>query len=153
MRRMRDLIKLPVKKPDLEEQLGFVKDILFDEENNRLTGFIIEKDFMLKSQQVTVARENIRSVGKDFLLVLDLIPRDIQGTSWSRKVGTKVFDGDGELKGRVADVFVDNLAEIVVGYEITDGLLADLVNGRDMILEKNILAESQDVIVIEGGSL
>lgn len=153
MRRMRDLIRIPVINQNSGERLGWVKDILFDEKDNIVTGVILEKDSLLKPQQVKVLRDDIVSFGKESLSVEKLTKRKVTGTCWSKKVGSKVFSGDGEIKGTVGDVFVDNLVKIVLGYEISDGLFADLFNGREAIFEENILAESQDVIVIEGGSM
>lgn len=153
MRRMRDLIKIPVMRSDSGKRLGWVKDILFDEKDNKVTGILIEKDSILKPQQHRVTREDVASFGKESVSINKLTKKKLSGTCWSEKVGSKVYSGDGEIKGTVGDVFVDNLVKVVVGYEISDGLFADLFNGREAIFEENILAECQDVIVVEGGSL
>jgi len=153
MRRMRDLIRIPVIGTDSGERLGWVKDILIDEKHNIVTGIILEKDSLLKPQQKKVSRDDIACFGKESLSCNKLTDKKVTGTYWSEKVGSKVYSGDGEIKGTVGDVFVDNLVQVVLGYEISDGLFADLFNGREAIFEENILAESQDVIVIEGGSV
>lgn len=153
MRRMRDLIRIPVIDQNSGERLGWVKDILFDEKNNTVTGILLEKDALLKPQQEEVSRDDIVTFGKESLTVKKLTKKKLTGTYWSEKVGNNVFNGEGEIKGTVGDVFVDNLVKIVLGYEISDGLFSDLVNGREAIFEENILAESHDIIVIEGGSM
>jgi len=153
MRRMRDLIRLPVIEQSTGERQGWLKDLLFDEKSNKVTGIVLEKDALLKPHLKKVARADILSFGKDSVLVDKLSKKRCTGTAWSEKVGSKVFSGEGEIKGTVGDVFVDNIVENVMGYEISDGLFADLFNGRETIFEENILAESQDVIVIEGGSM
>lgn len=153
MRRMRDLIRLPVIDQNTGEHLGSVKDILFDEKCNKVTAVVLEKDSLLKPYLTTVAREDILSFGKDSLAVHELRPSKTCGTAWSGKIGSKVFSGEGEIKGTVGDVFVDNLVQDVLGYEISDGLFADLFRGREAVFEENILAEGQDVVVIEGGSV
>ncbi|RNC29321.1 MAG: hypothetical protein AWM53_00674 [Candidatus Dichloromethanomonas elyunquensis] len=153
MRRMRDLVRLPVVSQNSGKKLGWVKDILFNEKNNRVTGIVLEKDSLLKCQLRNVARSDILSFGKESLLTDKLSRTKCSGTGWSEKVGSKVYNGDGDIKGTVGDIFVDNLVENVLGYEISDGLISDLFKGREAVFEENILAESQDVIVIEGGSL
>jgi uncharacterized protein YrrD len=150
---MRDLIRLPVISSSTGERLGWVKDILFDEKNNTISGIILEKDSLLKPQQKMVSRSDILSFGKDSVALATLTGKKCSGTCWSEKVGDQVFSGEGEIKGTVGDVFVDNPVQTVLGYEISDGLFADLINGREAIFEENILAESEDVIVIEGGSM
>ncbi|NLI91812.1 MAG: hypothetical protein GX434_06265 [Peptococcaceae bacterium] len=152
MRRMRDLVRLPVICQNTGQKLGWVKDILFDEKSNLVTGIILEKDSLIKPQQRRVVRADILSFGKESLMADKLSRKRCTGTCWSEKVGSKVYNGDGEIKGTVGDIFVDNLVENVLGYEISDGLFADIFKGREAIFEENILAESQDVIVIEGGS-
>jgi len=145
---------LPVIDLNSGERLGWVKDILFDQEKDTVNGVIYEKDSFLKRQQFTIAREDIVSFGKESLNIniCAAKPKQVSGTSWSQKVGSKVFNGAGDIKGTVGDIFVDNLVQKIVGYEISDGVFSDLFKGRDIILEKNILAESQDVVVVEGGS-
>jgi uncharacterized protein YrrD len=150
---MRDLIKIPVIDPNSEERLGWVKDILFDEKFNIVTGIIMERESLLKPQQERISRDDISSFGKESLSMVKNNKKKVQGTCWSKKVGNKVFNGNGEIRGTIGDVFVDNLVQIVLGYELSDGLFADLLNGREAIFEENILAESQDVIVIKGGSM
>jgi len=153
MRRIRDLIRLPVIDHNTGQRLGWVKDILFDEKNNIVTAIILEKESLLKPHPKTVVRGDILSFGKESLSVGNLTPAKAIGTCWSEKVGSNVFSGEGEIKGTVGDIFVDNLVQHVLGYEISDGLFADLYNGREAVFEKNILAESQDIVVIEGGSV
>ncbi|HHV63982.1 MAG TPA: hypothetical protein GXX46_02735 [Peptococcaceae bacterium] len=152
MRRMRDLIRIPVIDQNTEQRLGWVKDILFDEKNNTITGIIMEKDSFLKSQQEKIAREDIISFDKDSIAVEKLTEKNVGGIAWSEKIGAEVYSGEGEIKGTVVDIFVDNLVHNVLGYEISDGIFSDLVKGREAVLKENILAASQDVIVIEGGS-
>jgi len=151
MRRMRDLIMLPVIDPDTGERLGLVRDILFDQTTNTVTGIIIEKDTFLKPRQGRIAREDITSIGKECLTVKAVSDRQVTGTCWSQKVGSKVFNDDGDIKGTIGDIYIDNPVQVIVGYEISDGLFADLFKGRNAVLEENILAQSQDVIVIERG--
>lgn len=152
MRRMRDLIRIPVTDQDSGERFGWVKDILFDEKNNVVTGIIVEKDSFLKPQQEIISRDSVISFGKESLALAKLIGDQVAGTCWSQKVGSKVYSGEGEIKGTIGDVYVDNTVLKVLGYEISDGLFSDLYNGREAVFEENILAESEDVIVIEGGS-
>lgn len=153
MRRMREIIGLPVYKQQTGERLGWIKDILFDDKSNTVTGIILEKDSLLDSETLQIARDYILSCPKDCFFIDYYEPGQLPGTSWLKKIGSQVYDREGEAKGTVGDVFVDNKVQTVLGYEISDGLFADLLNGREAVFEENIIAESQDVIVVEGGSL
>ncbi|NLM21154.1 MAG: hypothetical protein GX207_05325 [Peptococcaceae bacterium] len=153
MRRMRDLIMLPIIDPNTGERLGWVKDIVFESATNTVTGIIMEKDTFLKPQQLKIARADIASFGKESLTIAQLTPQEVVGTCWSQKVGSKVYNDNGDIKGTIGDIYVDNLVQNIVGYEISDGLFADLYKGRNAVFQNNILAESQDVVIIEGGVL
>lgn len=153
MRRMRDIIRLPVLVEESGEQVGWVKDILYDEKKCTVTGIILEKDSFLTERSLHIARDDITSCARDNLRVKDFADKLVTGMSWSRKVGSKVYSVRGDLKGKVGDIFVDGQFRNVIGYEISDGLFADLVDGRGAIFEENIIAEDKGVIIVEGGSL
>ena len=153
MRRMRDIIRLPVLSFETGEHLGWVKDILFDEKKNVVTGIILEKDSLLRHQTQHISRDDIAACAKDNLNVKRISTAKVAGTSWSQKVGSRVYSAQGELKGTVGDIFVDKDFKEVTGYEISDGLFADLFDGREAIFEENIIAQGKDVIIVEGGSL
>ncbi|NLP43801.1 MAG: hypothetical protein GX351_04150 [Peptococcaceae bacterium] len=153
MRRMRELLRIPVILEESGDKLGLVKDILFDETENMVNGIIVEKDSLINSQIKIIPRADIISFGKESVLLKKISGDKTSGTSWSEKVGSKVYDGDGAIKGTIEDIFVDNLVKKVLGYEISDGLFSDLFKGRQVIFEENILAESEDVVVVEGGSM
>lgn len=153
MRRLRDLIGLPVIALKTEERLGWVTDVIFDEDSNEIKAIMVQKDSLLNKTIETIARGNVISIGKDGMIVDKYRSEEIFGSVFTRKVGSSVYSKDGELRGQVDDIFVNEKITAVLGYEITDGLFADITKGREVVLEENILTEGQDVIVIEGGSV
>ena len=153
MRRMRDIIRLPVLDEQSGEHLGWVRDILYDEKKCTVNGIILEKDSFLTEHNLYLSRDDITSCAKDNLRVKDLDDKLVTGMTWSQKVGSKVYNVRGDLRGTVGDIYVDNEFRKVIGYEISDGLFADLVDGRGAIFEENIVAEDRGVIIVEGGSV
>ncbi|KUO58765.1 MAG: hypothetical protein APF84_10145 [Gracilibacter sp. BRH_c7a] len=153
MKRMRDIVRLPVLKLQTGEHLGWVKDILFDEKKCIVTGIILEKDSFLTPHTQIISRDDIVACAKDSLNVKEFTNEKVNGSLWSHKIGNKVYNDQGEQIGTVGDIFVDNTFKDITGYEISDGLFADLFDGRGAILEKNIIADGKDVIIVEGGSL
>jgi len=150
---MKEIVGLPVLNVKTGDRFGWVKDIVFNDKSNNIIGIILEKDSFLGHDTGGIKRNSIFAVGKDALTVNEIFDlEEIIGCCWSQKIGNTVFSDKGDIKGTVGDIFTDDLVNIVVGYEITDGLFSDIFNGRGAILEKNIIAEGKDVIVIEGGS-
>ncbi len=153
MKRMRDIIRLPVLKLETNEHLGWVKDILFDEKKSTVTGISLEKDSFLTPRTHFISRDDIVVCAKDGLKVKEFTKEKVHGTPWSHKIGNKVYNAQGQQMGTVGDIYVDNTFREVTGFEISDGLFADLLDGRGSILEESIIAEGKDVIIVEGGSL
>lgn len=153
MRRMRDIIRLPVLSFQTGEHLGWVKDIIFDQKKSAVMGIVLEKDSFLTPKTQNISRDDIVACAKDNLYVNRITNEKLTGTYWSNKVGSKIYSIQGELKGTIGDIFIDDTFKKVTGYEISDGLFSDLFEGRSAILEKNIIAEGKDVIIVEGGSL
>lgn len=153
MKRMRDIIRLPVLKLETGQHLGWVKDILFDEIKCIVTGISLEKDSFLTPRTQFISRDDIVVCARDGLKVKEFTKEKVSGTSWSHKIGNKVYNAQGQQMGTVGDIYVDNTFREVTGYEISDGLFADLFDGRGAILEGSIIAEGKDVIIVEGGSL
>lgn len=153
MKRMRNIIRLPVLRLETGEHLGWVKDIIYDEKKCTVNGIVLEKDSFLTPRTQFISRDDIVVCAKDGLKVKEFTKEKVNGTPWSHKIGNKVYSVQGQQIGTVGDIFVDNLFEKVTGYEISDGLFADLLDGRGAILEESIIAEGKDVIIVEGGSL
>jgi uncharacterized protein YrrD len=151
MRRIREIIGLPVLNIKTEVQIGHVNDVIFDDKESKIIGIILDKDALLTKNFAGLTRGNLVEIGKEAIIADCSNYEGLCGTAWSEKEGGKVYNFDGTIKGCIVDVFVDETMQEILGYEISDGLFADLLNGREAILEENILVEGKDVIVIEGG--
>ena len=163
MRRAREIVGLPVLNLKTGEQIGWVQDVVFDERRRKVTGMLLEGGHIFQSTK-GIPREVIVAVGKDALTVSEEVVQDIPGTRWTQKVGNQVFTQSGEAKGTIEDVFLDDSAQNIVGFEVSDGLFADLMQGRGTILEENVMVDGKDVLIVddqvspweqgkEGGSL
>ncbi len=148
MRRTREIVGLPVLDIKTGEQVGWVQDIAFDTELDRVSGVLLEGGHFFHSMK-GIPRPAVAFIGKDALTVNTVQLEEVQGTLWSQKIGNQVYTEDGEARGKIEDVFLDDSGERIVGYEVSDGFLADLFQGRGTILQQHVIVDGEDVLVVD----
>ncbi|MDD2234770.1 MAG: PRC-barrel domain-containing protein [Desulfitobacteriaceae bacterium] len=147
MRCARDIIGLPLIDINNGDQVGWVKDVVFDKDKDLVTGFLLEGAHLFNASK-GIPRHAIISVGKNALMVSNFSFEEIFGLKWSQKVGNQVYTKDGDVKGTIEDVFLDDKAENIVGFEISDGLFADLMEGREAIFKQHVMVDEKDILIV-----
>ena len=138
VRRMRELVGLPVLDGSQGRKAGAVSDVLFDEWTDVLLGVLTDP---VRRGGLWLAREDIESIGPPGVVgTISLCPG--YGSRWSEKVGTRVRERDGLLRGMVADVYVDDGFREVLGYEIAGSLFTDWPDERPVMVEKGTLMDT-----------
>ncbi|HWQ72075.1 MAG TPA: PRC-barrel domain-containing protein [Desulfitobacteriaceae bacterium] len=148
MRCTRDIIGLPILDLNNGNQVGWVKDVVFDKDKDLVTGFILEGGHFFNSNK-GIPRQAIISVGKSALTISDILFEEISGLKWSQKIGNQVYTKGGDVKGTIEDVFLDDKAEKVVGFEISDGLFADIMEGREAIFKQHVMVDEKDILIVD----
>lgn len=148
MRRTREIVGLPVLNLRSGDQIGWVQDVVFNKDSRKISGILLENAHIFHSSK-GIPRDFVAAVGKDALTVSDHVVQEISGIKWSEKVGNQVFTQGGEAKGTIEDVFLDDSAENVIGFEVSDGLFSDLMEGRGTILQENVMVDGKDVLIVE----
>ena len=148
MRRAREIIGLPVLELKTGYSVGWVQDLVLDNARDEVAGILLEGGHFIQSFK-GISRQAIESVGKDALIVQEKKLEKLKGTRWSAKVGNEVYTQSGEARGTIEDVFLDDSAEKIVGYEITDGLFADLLHGRGKILTPHVMLDGNDILIVD----
>ncbi|XEC93125.1 PRC-barrel domain-containing protein [Paenibacillus tarimensis] len=139
MIKLQQLIGLPIIDANNGKLAGKVKDIWFDE-HWLLTGIILEARIWMSSRVKALRWEHVTACGEDAVLISDrqaveLLPaseisRCFQ-TGRTKLKDLPVVTTDGVQLGRVSDVYFDQLQGTpIVGYELTDGFISDLKEGR-----------------------
>jgi uncharacterized protein YrrD len=156
LRKSRDVIGLPVIVSDTGEQIGVVRDLLFDG-RQQLRGVLLEKDGWVRRGRF-IAVENIASFGADAVMIdsEDVIsPLGDEQREWvgllsgTRKLkGRPVVMANGRELGWVEDVYFREELGTLVGYELSDGFLADVLGGRKVLRPGRMhLTWGKDVII------
>lgn len=148
MRCTREIIGLPILDLNKGNQVGWVKDVVFDQEKDKVAGIILEGGHLFNANK-GIPRSVLVSVGKDAITVSNCSLKEIVGLKWSQKIGNQVYTKDGDAWGTIEDVFLDDAAEHIVGFEISDGLFADLLDGRGAIFKQNVMVDGKDILIVD----
>jgi uncharacterized protein YrrD len=138
------------------KEIGKVIDLLFHETN--VVGFLIDKNGWLNSH-LFVPLENIDAIGRDALVISDSkklsnydqkhFPYHSLHNGTSKIFGKTLMSSEGEKLGLVEDVYFNEKLGNIVGYEVTDGFIADLKEGKRVLKSTAPLTVGEDVLVID----
>lgn len=136
MRRCRDLIGLPVMSLLSARQVGVVRGVVLGRENTHVVGVIVAEHSKGRRAHV-VLFEDIRTIGRDAVMVegdavcLDAsLEEPIGRTGDMPDGGMRVLTQSGKEIGVIRDVVFDPRSGQVGGYELSRGVLGDLLEGR-----------------------
>ncbi|KJS20315.1 MAG: hypothetical protein VR72_11745 [Clostridiaceae bacterium BRH_c20a] len=151
MRKVSDLINLPVIDLTSGRQLATIKDVVLNADNDILHGFLCENKLLPLGK--------VKNFGKDAVIVeiddLDLIlekykdpvnpPNFLPGYI----IGTPIMTEGGKYLGTIGDILVEDNSGKILGYEVSDGLLKDLVSGRSLLTVPQIITYGEDAVIIK----
>ncbi|MGO4887384.1 PRC-barrel domain-containing protein [Anaerobacillus sp. MEB173] len=137
------------------EEIGKIIDLFFDE-NSRVTGLLMDKKGWLNSDMF-VPLHAIQSIGQDGVMVKEKCL--LENFSKSKHVfhslkhkdgivGKPLVTAEGEKLGLVEDVYFLEEKGTIIGYEVTDGLFADLIEGRKVVKTDDPLLIGEDILVV-----
>ncbi|MCR4442041.1 MAG: PRC-barrel domain-containing protein [Peptococcaceae bacterium] len=148
MRKGREFRNKPVIDVSSGKLLGYVVGFK-PGEDRRLEGLFLisprREPFYLPFQSVS-------SVGRDSVMV-KIRPGDLTmeaGQEWEGQFyrGLAVVTLSGENLGIIEDIVLGEEQGMIAGFEVSDGLLKDLVAGRRIIPAENVLKFGDDAVII-----
>ncbi|MFD0678750.1 MULTISPECIES: PRC-barrel domain-containing protein [unclassified Paenibacillus] len=156
MKKARNVIGLPIICVQSGKQVGTAKDLLMGDEWQieavlletkhwfSATSCILWKDVIsLGEDAITINNEEAISRLDESMAYTSLINGD-------RKVkGMPVLTVNGQQLGVVDDVYLDQeLGNTVVGYELTEGFISDLKEGRKWLPLPESVTLGEDAIIV-----
>lgn len=148
-----DVLGLPVMSLANGEEVGRVRDLLFDS-NHSLKGVMMESRGLLHRKHFIPA-DQIHALGDDCLTIKDasaltsLHDQDQRGcyTMGSLK-GKHVITRNGQELGQVKDVYFREELGSIVGYELSDGFLSDVMEGRKILKRPEQITYGKDALIV-----
>lgn len=150
-----DVIGLPVLDLQAGQERGVVRDVLFDEDL-AFQGLLVEVKAMFRRGRFIPA-DLIHSIGDDYVTISDeetLLPLDgaehFNGVKAGpvRMIGKPIITANGHRLGQVEDVYFQTEFGTIIGYEVSDGLLSDLMEGRKAIKHMDRTMVGEDAVIL-----
>jgi uncharacterized protein YrrD/pyrimidine deaminase RibD-like protein len=156
MRKGREIIGKSVVSYDTGERFSSIQDLIFDQNDNRLLGFLVEEAGWFKDARILPLKE-VQAIGLDAVVVAT---KDAVVESHQYDValnilkqnnilkGTRIMTTDGRDLGTLIDLYFDERTGIVEGYEASGGLFADVYSGRSFVPAPQTLKIGKDVAFV-----
>jgi len=156
MRNGKGLIGKPVVSYDTGERFKNIVDLIFDQENNIILGFLVDEGGWF-SNALVLPLENIKAIGSDAVIVhsreaiapandFPLIQSILERDNILR--GTKIMTVDGRDLGTMSDLYFDDTTGVIEGYEVSGGIFADAYSGRSFVPAPETLKIGEDVAFV-----
>lgn len=136
-----ELIGKLVVTYDTGERIEKVWDLIFDQNNNQLLGFLVDEGGWFSSARVIPFR-SVQALGPDAIVVpskgvvvkAKRVPEIKQILKYNNVLkGTKIMTTNGRNLGTMVDLYFDEQTGVVEGYEVSGGLFADAYSGRSFV--------------------
>lgn len=154
----RELIGVPVRAPDAAESLGEVTDLCFDPQGGLAAIVVTPRKGLFRRERAVPVDRFIKVSGEEAVLASEKAldaPGNSDGGALRLRQGARVlvgrplFDGRGQELGAVGDVALEEGTLRIWGFEVSDGALRDLLDGR-AIVEAQGAALVEDGVVLTG---
>ncbi|MDX9872155.1 MAG: PRC-barrel domain-containing protein [Clostridia bacterium] len=142
MRKGREFMDKPVIDMNSGKLLGFVKGFR-PGENQKIAGIYINTP---QNEPAYVPYSMVNNLGRDAVLVQGSFIQTAE--SAPKPAGPVVMTAAGDNLGMIEDILLEELDGSITGYEISNGLLLDVVMGRKVVPAPNILAYHDDTVII-----
>ncbi len=142
---------------DLEtgSELGKILDLDIDVATSKVNGLVIDKKGWF-NQDLLLPIEKVSQFGTDGIIISSkdvLTPFHKRATAFvegkTRLKGKPLLTTEGEKLGLVEDVYFMEEMGKIVGYEVTEGLLADIKEGKKIVKTNDPLIIGEDILIVK----
>lgn len=150
LRKESELIGLPVISKKDGNKIGTIKEVIYSKKRYRIVGFIISGKNFFKEAKI-IRFNNVISIGMDALIVKN--ETVVEKSSYLTEMNSLIYENglhekevlteEGDSLGNVKDILIDENSGKIIGLILTDGLVEDLKEGR------NLLPYSMDMVIGE----
>lgn len=140
MRKESELIGLPVISKETGKKIATIREIIYSEKKNKVVGILVSEGNIFREARL-IQFNNVDSIGKDALIIENenlvekssLLPEINQLINEKKITEDEILTEDGESLGHVRDIIIDVENGTVLGFILTDGLIQDLKEGRNVL--------------------
>jgi uncharacterized protein YrrD len=156
VRKGKDIIGKPVVAYDSGEKVETIVDLIFDQNDNCLLGFLIDESGWFSNAKV-LPLSLVKAIGLDAVIIDSesaISPSSsypsIHSILENNNIlnGTRIMTTDGRDLGKLIDFYFDETTGRIEGYETSGGLFADAYSGRSFVPAPKTLKIGEDVAFV-----
>lgn len=137
MKRIKDILNLPVIALDTGKKIGRVADVVYQVNSKKLVALLVERATLLNSKQA-VTIENVINIGNDTVTITsannlhnpDTISDVYQALQEQRFDKQRLINYAGDQLGIIDDIVIDENSGMIVAMDISGGIISDLLYGQ-----------------------
>jgi len=156
MRKGNEIIGKTVVSYNTGRRIDIVKDLIFDQNSNRLLGFLIKEGgwfssprVLLLSDVLAIGADAIIISSKDNIFEAKQVPDIARILEYNNVLkGTRILTTDGRNLGTMVDLYFDDKTGMVEGYEVSGGMFADAYSGRSFVPTPKTFKIGKDVAFV-----
>jgi uncharacterized protein YrrD len=150
------LLGLPVISARTGKKMGVVADIIFKPGQQKIKGLLVSSEGFVERKK-HIPLERVRTIGRHVVIVDEPLQNDgqagglpIEGNEeyGNRILGRQLLRGDGQELGLISDIILDPNDGRIEGFEISRGLIDDLLEGRYILPYDASNSISEDAVIV-----
>ncbi|MFC7681336.1 PRC-barrel domain-containing protein [Paenibacillus sp. GCM10028914] len=155
--KLQEMIGLAVFDVENGKEIGKIHDFILDE-NWLIIGLEIEGKALFSSHVKTVSWEDIEAYGEDAVMIrsVEAVQKtDPDNIPFTYLLGRRklkemqVITEDGIMLGRISDVYFEQeKGNTILGLEISDGFVSDLLEGRKWLPCTTEMAIGESAVMV-----
>jgi len=151
LRKVSDLINLPIIDLTSGSQLATIKDVVLNADHDVLQGFLCEKKLLPLKKVKSLGKDAVIVETDDLESILEIYKDPVSPPVFLPEyiIGTPIMTESGKYLGIIGDILLEESTGKILGYEVSDGLLKDLVSGRSLITIPQIVTYGEDAVIIK----
>ncbi|MBI1902510.1 MAG: PRC-barrel domain-containing protein [Planctomycetia bacterium] len=151
------IIGLPVIAVDRGVEVEQVKDLVVDRAHKRVVALLVEKGGWFGAPARVLPLRDVQAFGEDAVMVRSSEAiveagkvADIQEAldRHLRLKGTKLISSEGRELGTIRDIDFDPRTGDVKSFEVSRGVLADMISGRSVVSASDDAVVGDDAVVV-----
>lgn len=152
MIRYKQLVTLKVIDKTTKQTIGKIKDIIYSDDYKKIDYLIIKNDNLIKNK-TPISYTNVHFLNKNQALYLDNINTFEAQLERNIKEGFQFIDKEirtenDECIGFVKDVVINKEDGTINGFIITEGIIEDLLKGRNYMPLLDSISIKEDCVCI-----
>ncbi|MBS4540047.1 PRC-barrel domain-containing protein [Clostridium sp. D2Q-11] len=157
MKRTKKIMRFDIIDNQTGDKLGTVKDFIFSRQKLRIVAILVSEGGLFKEEKI-IRYKNISSIGKDFITVekkniveklKDFPEIEKESESDNDIIGLPVLIEDGENIGYIDDIVFEEKNGTVMGFLLTDGIIQDILDGRNMLPFLEVMSITKKALIID----